>query len=230
METRINLNGLLVDLWLNESETCVVFAPGFPQFIDKYHPMVKIMKDIGVNLFVPRYYGSGGSQGTFALSTCMKSIDQTIRLAKSNHGVSCFDQTSVTWLCKRVIVIGFSFGALPALLSNEAVNKTILVAPFIHWDIHHEFKGEAIPETIDTVLRAHGTLYRVNKNKLISELKHIAYPEKKKSLAVVYGHQDTVVPIEEVKWLVNTYNCSLLELETGHTATIDPQVYKDLIL
>lgn len=222
LEYRIRKNGVATSIFLLGNRGNVILAPGLPQHLDKHHPFVQQMCRLGLNLFVPNYPGTFDSDGPFSVSSAAKAIENTIKLAKSGQAVELYNQSIIEWDTRINYVVGFSFGALPVLLQPQAVDKNILICPFVSYKFHDGSvaNAENISQTFDFLKRAYPKTYRLEKQALIKELLKIPLPEKKNNLFAFYSSNDPAIPQEEVDFLRNCYDCKTFDKLGGHSITI----------
>lgn len=230
MELRFFFKNIIICAWLNNSDTSVILAPGIPQYLTKYHPFVGTMNKLGVNLFVPSYKGTWESPGNFSIKGAIKSIENTIKFVKNGAGKELYDNKIVNWQQKIIILIGFSFGSLPVLLSKEEVNKNILIHPFVNLKIHEKFNGEDLNKTFNFVREAYQSVYRLSPSKIIKELRELNYPANKNSLQIISGKEDKSIPKEEIDWLKMKYKKSNhVEVDVPHTINLPLEIYFKLL-
>src|SRR5689334_11183456 len=106
-EFRVRENNIMIGVWLNGDNGNVVLAPGIPQYLDKYHPLVQQMKRLRYNLFVPRYKGTWESDGEFTINNSRESIECAVELANRGNAVELYANSDIRWDTKKISVIGF---------------------------------------------------------------------------------------------------------------------------
>jgi hypothetical protein len=220
-------NGLLLGLWRNNSETCVVLAPGVPEYLTKHHPFVKQLEEHKIDLLVPRYHGTWESDGLFDVNSSTNSVEDAIRFAKSGTGVELFNSTKLNWNYKKIFLVGFSYGAIPALLSCEPVDKTFLICPFVNPIFHKDDIGEDITKTFAFLEKAYPYVYRFDFSKLIMELNNLEYPQEK-NLVVIIGLKDKSIPKSEIDWIVSRYSSRVMEMDAGHTLFLPKDFFEEV--
>ncbi len=231
MELRIKFKNTLIGLWLNGNKGNVIISPGLPQYIDKHHSVIKKFSEMGYNIFTPRYIGSWESDGNFSLKNCIKTIDQTLEIIKLGKATESFNTSEVLWQSNLpVYLIGFSFGALPVLLSKSNAKK-ILVCPFVNMAYHTAGgSGEDLEHTFQFLYRGYPNVYRLNVSKIIKELKSVKYPTESSDLTVVIGLQDNVIPPTEIDFLVKKYSPIVYRLPMAHSLNDINESNLELIL
>ena len=232
MEYRLKKDGLIISAYLNGSNSSLVIAPGLPQQITKYHPIVEQARNNNVNLFIPHYPGTYDSDGEFTIVSATKALEQTIELVKSGSANELYSYSKLTWGTDGVFVLGFSFGALPALLQESVVDKTILLCPFVSLDFHLDnapYRTENIIHTLDFISRAYPNTYRFDKQKFIDGLRNVKYPNTKDNLVVVSKSDDTSIPREELDFIKKRYKCDSDELPGGHSLSLDDDALTALL-
>lgn len=230
IEFRIKQQNIMVGVYLNGDQGNIVLAGGMPQYFDKYHPFVQQVNKLGYNLFIPRYMGTYESDGEFNTQNSVESITSAVRLVKTGHGIELFGNNKVEWNNKNIYVLGFSYGALPALLQKESVNRTLLVCPFVALKYHLEdSQGENIVETFEFLERAYPNVYRFKATKVIEDLSKIELPEIKNDLVIMRGLDDRVIPDEEIDHLKLKYNPLILEKSGKHSISIEDETLKKIL-
>ncbi len=230
VEFRIKQGNVMLGVYLNGDKGNVVFAGGMPQYLDKYHPFVEQMKRLGYNLFVPRYMGTYESSGEFNTENSVKSVESAIELAKSGEGVELFANSKLKWKNERTYLIGFSYGALPSLLQNLDVDKTLLVCPFVLMQYHlPNSSGENVKDTFEFLQRAYPNCYRFNANDVVEDILKVELPKLKDNLIVIIGKNDNSIPKEEVNYIRNLYNIKSLEKDGGHSIKIDDTMLENIL-
>jgi len=230
MELRFFNKGIIICSWITKADICVILAPGIPQYLTKYHPFVQTMIKLGVNLFIPSYKGTWESPGKFSIKESVKSIENTINFVRQCSGQELYNKENIKWQQKKIILIGFSFGALPALLSKETVDKTILIHPFVNSKIHKKYNGEDLNKTFSFVKKAYLMAYRLSPSKVINELNKLHYPLFKNNLKIISGKKDNSIPKEEIDWLKMKYpDLKHIELDSEHTLNLPMEIYFSLL-
>ncbi|MBS3127418.1 hypothetical protein J4228_04605 [Candidatus Woesearchaeota archaeon] len=229
VEFRIKQEDVMVVVYLNGDNGNVVLAGGMPQYLDKYHPFVEQMKRLRCNLFVPRYMGTYESSGEFNTKNSVKSVESAIKLAKKGFGLELFGDSELKWNNERVYLYGFSYGALPSLLQEEEVDKTLLVCPFISMDYHlPNSNGENLKDTFEFLQRAYPNCYRFKANDVVEDIRKVQLPNNKERLFVVIGKNDNSIPKEEVDYLKMRYNPKIIEKKEGHSIKVEDNILIDI--
>lgn len=220
---------VLVGAWLNSSEVNVILAPGLPQYLDKYHPFLTVIKDLGYNLFVPRYMGTFESGGNFSVENSVKTIESTIDLVLTGEGHDLYSGSEISWNPKRVILIGFSYGALIALLQQKDIDKTVLVCPFVSMKYHSpNSSGENVHRTLSFIERAYPNLYRFKSEELIADLESSRLPEKKDRLTVIASANDKSIPGAELALIKEKYNPKWFDKPGGHSISMSIDLLREV--
>ncbi|MDD4353986.1 MAG: hypothetical protein PHN56_06030, partial [Candidatus Nanoarchaeia archaeon] len=126
---------------------------------------------------------------------------------------------------KYISAIGFSFGALPAIANIKELNELILLMPFVNYNVHNKNDGEDLNKTFNFINNAFPLTYRLNKNKLLAELKEFNYEsfikKNKTMLKLVYGEKDKNIPKEEIDWIKNNFNVKFeIGLNIDHSCNL----------
>ena len=226
VENRSVIGDFFVSFYLNGDKS-LVLANGIPSYITKHHPLVKFCEENKVNLFLPRYYGSFEANGKFSIKSCIKTIEKAMHFARSEKAIEIFNNKEISWNAGKIYLIGFSFGALPTLLSSVSEKNTeiILICPFVNASINTNNKCGA-EEEICYVEKAYPNLYRFKANILIKECKSVIYP-KKRDFTLVIGNKDSSISKEEIEFLKEKYQPKIIEFEGGHTIPLN--VLKELV-
>lgn len=228
IEYRTKIKDTFIGMWLGGNRGNIVLACGIPQYIDKYHPFIEQIGRLGYNLFIPRYHGTFESNGEFTVLSSKETIEDAINMVKKGNTVEFFKNEKIIWENHiPLYVLGFSYGALPALLSNENCNKTVLVCPFVDISFHIEnSSGENLKETFEFIERAYPNLYRLTANNVLKDLLTVNLPKKKDSLVVVYSSEDKSIPKEEIDLLAHKYlNVQLITKNGGHSIKISDELF-----
>lgn len=224
MELRIKTKGIMISSWINGNKGNIILAPGLPQYIDKYHPLVKQAERLGLNLFVPKYCGTYESDGKFSVKNSIKTIEATVKLVKTGKAKELYANEEIKWNTKNTILMGFSFGALPSILQKKIVEKIVLICPFLFSEFHIGKKclGEDISKTFQFLERAYTNIYRINSKNLIKELANTKVPVKKEKMIFIFGKDDIVIPEEEKSKIKDYYKNSKIFLkEGGHSVSME---------
>ncbi len=233
MELKFDYKGINISAWLTEnSEKSILFIPGLPQYITKYHPIVKNLTELGYNLFTPQYYGSWDSKNDFSIEDAIKTVRITIEFVKSCSDIELYNKERITWKNRELYVIGYSFGALPTLANIDNIENLILIAPFVNYKIHKENNGEDLEKTFTFLNRAYKNNYRFTTKKLLYELCKYDYNKlirNDKVIKVIYGIYDKVIPIEEVEWLKKNFIVREHKLEIAHSSDISKEKLQEVL-
>ncbi|MDD4984039.1 MAG: alpha/beta hydrolase [Candidatus ainarchaeum sp.] len=230
VEFRIIEKDILMSIWLNGNKGNVVVAPGMPQYFDKYHPLVEQLARLGYNLFIPRYPGTWESNGVFNIKNSTKSIEQAIRLVKKGQAKELYANKKITWARNPVFLLGFSYGALPAILQSVKVNRTILICPFIDPAQHiNNKKGENIQKTFEFLQRAYPQVYRIDAKRTVADLKKVKLPQTKTNLFLVVAKEDPAILKEEIDAIIGKYSPQIVTKSGGHSIKMDDKTITDLL-
>ena len=218
IEYKFFYNDAYISCFLFGGDKNIVFAAGLPQYIDKYHPLVKQAEKLKCNLFVPRYYGTyEDPKNKMTLAGCKEVIENTVELVKQKEAVELFANKEIYWNNPESIVVGFSFGALPALIQEYKVAKTILFCPFVSLKFHDQnTPSENFADTLDYLTRAFPGAYRFSQADFIKELKNVELPAQKSNLIVFKTKDDSVIPVEEIDFIAKKYKCKIIEKPGKH--------------
>jgi len=230
IEFKIKIDEVMIGVYLNGNKGNIIFASGIPQYLDKYHPFVQQITRLGYNLFIPRYKGTYESNGQFNIKNSKDSIKLAIKLAKKGEGIELFANNKLKWSKENNYLIGFSYGALPALLQEEKVNKTILICPFISLLYHlPDSNGEDISQTFSFLERAYPNLYRFKSEDVLNDLQNIPLPKEKQNLIIIKGNNDKSIPKEELNYLKEKYNPLIYSKEGKHSVIMDDELLKKIL-
>ena len=220
MEYRTIRKDLFVSFYLNQGERNLIFISGMPSYITKYHPLVKFCNENKINLFIPRYYGSFESSGGFSIKSCIKTVQETVRLVKEGKVKELFEDKEVSWKNGSILVLGHSFGGLPTLCADlDSDIKIILSCPLVNLDMNLAEKGDAYRDLL-FIEKAYPNLYRFKAEKLIQEYKKIKYPLKKE-ISLIVGKKDVSISKKEVDFLKEKYKPRVFEFEGGHSLDLN---------
>ena len=232
MEYRFKNDELIISAFLNDSNNNLIIAPGLPQLITRHHPIVELVRKNNINLFIPNYPGTYDSNGKLTVASATRALEQTIELVKSGSANELYSCNKSIWGTNKVFVLGFSFGALPALLQKIAVDKTILLCPFVSFDFHLDgapYRTENINHTLDFLSRAYPNTYRFDKQEFIDELERVKHPSTKDNLIVLSKSDDASIPTEEVDFIRKRYKCDFDELPGGHSLSLDDKTLSRVV-
>lgn len=230
MELKINNKGILTGVWLNGGEKNLIYACGLPQYITKYHPIVKLCQEFKVNLFVPRYRGSWESDGNFTITESIYSIEETIKMVRGGKAVELYNDSKITWNGQKIFLIGSSFGGIPAIINKEKVYKTILVNPLVNFLLHRKFSATSFEKSLDFLLKAFKNVYRFDKVGLIKELENLGDFEQKNNLVLIRGSKDNLISEGEIEWIKNRFNPNYLEITNSeHSLEIPNDIFKKIL-
>ncbi len=208
------------------SEKCIILAPWLPQYIDKYHPIIKTCEDLHIDLFIVKYTWSWENAWEFSIWQSIEDIENILAFIRSWEWVSIYDKTILDFDYKEIYVLWFSYGALPTvMLPYDPSIKKILLCPFVNYQYHLEWTdGENVRDTLDFIHEWYGQIYNFIPSNFISEAKNINYDKSDKTseYTVIVGARDHSIPAQEISWLQNNYNITnLIEADISHSLTID---------
>lgn len=233
MEYKFKSEKLLITAWINNKfKKSIIIAPGLPQFFNKYNPLIRNLIKLEYNIFSPDYYGSWNSPGTFSLKNSIKSIKECIDYVKGKKGTELYNNKEISWECPKLIVLGNSYGALPALINNEFIDELILMHPFINYVIHEKGEGEDLAKTFEFLNKAYSETYKFKAENLINELREYDYERIKcgKKIKLILGMFDTVITKEEIEWLKNKFKPKEFIYDTEHTSDINVNMLKQVFI
>lgn len=113
-------------------ENIFIYFPGLPQMIDEDFFANKVSKNTA--FFSVYYSGSWLSGGSFTYENCKKTVELAIEFTKNKRGIKTFDNKQISWDCKNLHVIGYSFSGNPVVsaeISKTDVKNVILFAPLL---------------------------------------------------------------------------------------------------
>jgi len=233
IEYRTKKKDTFVGAWLGGDNGNIIFGCGLPQYLDKYNPLIAQIDRLHYNLFVPRYQGSFESGGDFNIFSSVQTIEDCIALVNEGCATELFGENKIIWNGSAPLyVMGYSYGSLPALLSsNEKIEKTILICPFV--DIHFHLKdtpGENMEKTLVFIERAYPNLYRLHPDQVMKSFSNVTLPEKKENLVIVSALADTSIPKEEIDFLSHEYpNARFVKKDGGHNAQLKDELFCDIL-
>lgn len=232
IEYRAKIGKILVGVWLNGNKGNIVLGCGLPQYLDKYHPFVIQMQRLGYNLFVPRYQGTFESEGEFTTQNSKETLENTIKFVKIGKTKELFSNSEIKWDNKKpLFLFGYSYGALPALLVGEKVEKIILICPFVNIKYHlDDSEGENIIETLKFLERAYSNLYRFKVDNIIKDILRVKLPDKRENLILITGKDDNLIPKQEIIELSQKYpKTQTITKDGGHSIRMDDEFIKPIL-
>jgi len=233
IELRARFQNTFVGLWLGNNVANFVLAPGIPQYLDKYHPIVAQVMRIGGNLFVPRYNGTFESSGEFSFKSSVKSIDETIELISTGQVTQLYDSTVVSWKTDNVptIVLGFSYGGLVSRYLSLTTHYTALICPLYDVSLHlGGGAGEDIEKTFSFVERAYPNMYRLSSKKVVDELSVLQDTGDGNVNTIVAGSADSSITKGEIQMLCEKYPlANLIWKSGGHSLSMDDDLLLGII-
>jgi len=216
VEFRTEHKGVAVSYYPGCNRVAVVYASGLPQYPSGYHPFVRTLCDLGYHLFVPKYPGSWETSGVFGVANSVMAVQAAVELARTGRCIETYNNERVTWTVSKIIVVGFSYGALPALMS--VADAHVVICPFTNVLLHQ--KGD-LEQTLAFIRRAYKHVYRIDNEAFLKELDEVILPETVRPLTVVIGAKDSVVSPEEVSWLLHRYPDARIKVsEVAHTPNL----------
>jgi alpha-beta hydrolase superfamily lysophospholipase len=231
IEVRFNANGLMVGFYeaLADSGKNIILCQGLPGYVTPKHQFINDLTELGFNVFVPRYYGTWESDGDFSPQTSLKSVIDTIKLAKLKKANSLFDDKKVFWENKEIILLGFSFGALFAVSLSDFVDRTILVAPFLPLVKN---SVNALNDELGFVKRGYPNVYRFYAElpKFIDDYVEM-YKEfncVNKKIKIIYGKNDSLMTDDYVSAL-GQISKDLIPVRSGHSIDIGLKEYEKIL-
>lgn len=230
IEYRTICNNTTISIFLGGENGNIIFAPGLPQYIDKYHPLVQQIERLKYNLFVPHYPGTHDSGGELNIVGSANAIANTIQLVKKGYTNELFNDKKIAWKNTNFYALGFSFGALPLLIQKEPIDKIAVICPFVSMEFHknQDYKSENISKTLDFLSRAYKNTYRFNKPKLLDELASTKLPKDDKNITVIFAEDDESIPFQEIQYLSQLYHCDIIKKPGTHSLKIDDEIFVKL--
>lgn len=221
-EYRVKINNnLFATLFIGGDKGLVVYAAGLPQYVQKHHSFVSQILEAGYSLCVPRYYGTWESSGEFSVKESIKTLRETLDFVKAGQCKELFADKVITWNTSKIILLGYSFGALPAIRCNtDDIYGTILVCPFL--SSKFQSGGENINDSLDFLKKGYPNVYRFDKNVVKNEFDELEFPKKQTKLVVIEGILDKSITKETYKFIKNTYGVESIKEEIGHSV-----IFKD---
>ena len=226
IEYRLVSNGIAVSYWKGEGAGSILFCPGLPQYVSFYHPFIDVFLDLGFSVFAPKYAGTWESEGLFTIAGSAVAVNETLDLIKKGKTIEQFNQDEVIFTNGKIFLLGFSYGAIPALLSRRKVDKLVLLSPFT---VEGKIGIDEMEKTLTFLDRAYKNVYRFDQNTVMNELQNISFPQRKEKILVVWGVTDSVIPPGQAKKLAERYQAEYLELPVGHTANLSEEQYKAIL-
>ena len=217
IEYRIKINKeILATFFMGGDKGTVIFASGLPQYVQKQHSFVSQIVEAGYSLCIPKYYGTWESLGDFSLDTSTQTLEETVDFVKKGECEELFSGGIIKWNTNKIILMGYSFGALPTLQCKaDDVFATLLVCPFISSSLQSE--GEDINNTLEFIKKAYPNVYRFNLEKFLEDLKDPFLPNIKNKLIIIKGMFDKVIPDETYNFLSSKYKIEPIVEDIGHT-------------
>lgn len=232
IEYRANTRHTMVSIFMGGNRGNIIYAPGLPQYIDKNHPFVQQAVRLGYNLFVPRYPGTYEGDGRLSIFGCARAIDETCDMVSTGQTIELFSGKKISWHTDKNLVVGFSFGGLPALLAkNKFGFKTVLVCPFVSLAFHEgDAQGENLAMTLDYLKRAYPNTYRFDKDAFLNGIRSAKLPASIKKMAIVVAEDDESIPKTEMDFLKDKYSCSIISKPGHHSISMSDKLFTSLWL
>lgn len=218
IEYRIKINkDLLATMFIGGNKGLVVYASGLPQYAQKQHAFVSQILEAGYSLCIPRYYGTWESEGEFNVSSSVKTLEETLDFVKNGECNELYSGNTIKWSVNKIILLGYSFGALPALKCNtDNIFGTLLVCPFI--SSKFQTGGEDINTTLEFIKSAYPRVYKFDLETILNEFRDTSeLPEKKEKMVVVRGLADKAITDETYDFLASKYGTKPLLEDMGHS-------------
>jgi predicted esterase len=231
MEFRLQEDGLLVGAYFGDSDTNVIFCSGVPQYASNYHPFMQDLFSSGCNVFVPRYAGTWESGGDFTPQSSAESIAKTVELAKRGSAFETFSQSQKTWMPNmRTVLVGFSYGAMPALANAHFADKTVLLMPFVTAP-EGDSSTVDMKQTLEFLGRGYKNVYRssLSTDDFLAQYKGVYNELKNQPVTVLRGANDKAISEAQFEWLQQNCLASITEIEAKHTANVGHQVYEGIV-
>lgn len=225
-------NNHIVWYWSNNkwSKKCVILAPWFPHYFDKYHPFVNSIINQWIDLFIIRYAWSWENKWIFTIQNCIQSIQDCISLIQEGQGISLFNNQKIFFNYESIYLIWFSFGALPVLFTkndNNILHK-ILICPFLHHSFHIWWSWENIMETFEFVKKWYWNLYNYSVDNIIHEIQNLTYniSDKQSEYTLIIGEHDNAIPDWEINRLKENYKVKdIIYSPSWHSIVIKEDIF-----
>lgn len=233
MELRLRVEGLLIGAYLNGDDKNIIYCSGLPQYPTSYHSFIQDLMKLNYNIFVPRYAGTWESDGEFSPLSSIETIKKTIEIVKRGYAVDTYSESTVSWQTNEatLALLGFSYGAMPALANSSLVAKTLLLMPFVTF-IEGDSSAIEMQATLDFVQRGYKNVYRTSLTTMdflgqysICDL----VQSKPEHLAVTKGTLDKTISNAQFEWLKENYMVTIQELPTKHSPNVGLEIYKRLL-
>lgn len=231
MEFRLQEDGLLIGAYFGGGNTNVVFCSGLPQYASNYNPFIQDLVSLGCNVFVPRYAGTWESDGDFTPQTSLESIAKTIELAKRGSALETFGQSQKTWAPSlRTVLIGFSYGAMPALANSRLADKTVLLMPFVT-AADGDSSTADMKQTLEFLTRGYKNVYRssLGADDFLAQYDSVYDELKDQPVFVLRGTKDNSISETQITWIQQNYTANIAEVDAKHTANIGRKTYEEVI-
>lgn len=216
-EYRIKINkNLLATMFIGGEKGVIVFASGLPQYVQKQHSFVSQILKAGYSLCIPKYYGTWESSGRFSVKSSTKALRQTLDLIKKGECKELYDKNIIKWNTNKIILLGYSFGARPALqCDTKDIFATLLICPFISSKL--QTNGENISKTLEFIKESYPYVYRFNPKIILNELSNPKLPDKKENLIIIKGLLDKSITDETYEFLTKKYKVKPILENMGHS-------------
>ncbi len=176
-----------------------------------------------------RYRGTWESRGNFLSDSPEKDIRETVDAVFSGELFDAWSGEKHTFIPRRIILLGSSFGGTGAILSSryEKVSKAIAFSPVVDWTVPS--KAEPIDSMYVNIRSAFGEAFRISKknwNKLkrgtfFNPMNHVGDMDGSK-LLIFHAKNDNVVPFKEVnRFAQKTGSRLVLRKSGGHFSLND---------
>jgi len=234
MELRLSHNGIIVGYYQSSanSNKQVVFCQGLPQYVTPHHEFVQKLLALGYNVFAPRYAGTWESDGDFGPVSAAETIGHTIDLVTGGRATETYSNKEISWNTEEIALIGFSFGAAPALANASKVHKTILLMPFVHPQAK-DTSSDQMLDTLDFVNRGYKNAYRssLSPTEFLAQYKELDYTgaeSVKDTVLGVRGQLDRSISDTQYDFL-SKYAAGYRSYEVKHTANLTQEMYNEIL-
>ena len=233
MEFRLQEDGLLIGAYFGSGNTNVIFCPGLPQYPSNYHPFIQDLIATGCNIFVPRYKGTWESDGDFSPQSSIESVAKAIDIAKRGSIFETFSEKKKDWTPGlRTVLIGFSYGAMPALANSHLADKTILLMPFLY-PLRDDPSTIEMTKTLDFLKRGYRNVYRSSSDTR-GFMEYVGVYDKLESqlnqpVLIIQGEKDKVISKRQLDWAQKHTNAEIKPINIGHSANIGFELYRQIV-
>lgn len=147
-------SGIAAELYVprkRRSGMGAVYLPGLPGWPGE-NPTIRLMIELGFTVIVPQYLGSYESDGHFTPKNCLRTALTAMALLKRKQVRERRFGQIVRLNCRRVVLVGSSFGSSIALLAaaNAQTDALVLFAPVFFYGL---MRISGVRENLSGVLK-----------------------------------------------------------------------------